>query len=130
MIDKRPVDGDELQVFDLRLGKKQSVEGIARRWLRLSGGKDVLDLDTHKDKTRRFEIGRNFVDGQGGREFSNPCLDGYFPKTGGTDDNLSSIAGDCCVKLRVLIGHHAITPSAAARTKCVSSSNLAIREAV
>ena len=52
---ERTVDGDKLQSLNLTLREEQTVERVARRWLRLDRGEGVARVDRDDPDAQHFE---------------------------------------------------------------------------
>lgn len=86
MIDQRPVDGDEVQPFDLALRQQKPVEGITRRRLRSGGRQDVPDFDRQDRQARIVKAGLHTLQRNTRIQFPNAGLDRYFPEAGHADE--------------------------------------------
>lgn len=88
MTDEQPVDGGELQAFDLALRQQQPIKGIARLRLGVGGGDDVWDIDR--------QDGQPGLKRQSRLQFAKSCLDGNFPEAGDTDEALATPSESNC----------------------------------
>jgi hypothetical protein len=79
MIHKRAIERDELQILDGALRQQQTIERIARGWLRNDGCQGMTKVDAEEIKANPSKIDRKIFEGPGQIEPSEPELDGHFP---------------------------------------------------